>query len=287
MINKTTCALTLILLVLALGGCGKKEEAKPQEEPGVVGEAPAPAVTPGEMVLIPAGEYIIGSNEKDPIEKQVTNAYPEHKVKLAAFWIGKYEVTAREYLEFSGKTMYQAEGTADGKTWRTFFDMKKPSAPVVYVTVKDAEAYCKSLGERLPTEEEWEAAARGPKGYRFPWGNEWEDNRTNTYEAAGGVPVEIGTFNDVSAFGVHDMFGNVQEWTSTSYKPYKGNPKAGAQEYNMGYTVLKGLSCSYRNGKMTGLWSRAAQYPTYLANFGFRCAKDATPEEAAKAAPAK
>ncbi len=286
MIKKTNLALALILFGLLLGACGKKEEeATPQAEPEAAVQTPT--ITPGEMVLIPAGEYLIGSNEKDPVEKQVTNAYPEHKVKLNAFWIDKYEVTNKEYLEFSIKTSYQPEGAAEGKTWRTFFSPEKALVPVVYVTWKDSEEFCKAQGERLPTEDEWEAAARGPNGFRFPWGNDWVDNKSNTYEAGFGVPVDIGKFDDVSPFGVHDMFGNVQEWTANVYKPYPGNPKAGTKEYMMGFKVLRGMASRFRNAKMTGLWSRAAQYPNFLADFGCRCAKDATPEEAAKAAPAK
>jgi formylglycine-generating enzyme required for sulfatase activity len=287
MIKKTTYAFTIILMMLALAACGKKEEAQPETQETAAVQTPA--IKPGEMVLIPAGEYIIGSNDKDPENpKQFTNAYPEHKVKLPAFWIDKYEVTFREYLDFSTNTMYIAEGQEEGKTWRTFFSYDKANQPVVYITWKDADAYCKGVGKRLPTEVEWEAAARGPNGFRFPWGNEWEENRTNTAEAGFVVPVDIGKFNDVSPFGVYDMFGNVQEWTEGLYKAYKGNPKAGEQQFNSGYKVIKGLGSRYKNAKVSSLWARSAYLPSYLADFGCRCAKNATPEEAAKAvAPAK
>ena len=286
MIKKTTYALALLLIGFALAACSKPEEATPQEEP--VAADQAPAIVPGEMVLIPAGEYSIGTNEKDPSDpKQNTNAYPEHKVKVPAFWIDKYEVTGMQYLDFSVKTSYQPEGAAEGKTWRTFFSTEKPNVPVTYLTWKDADEYCKAQGKRLPTEDEWEAAARGPEGFRFPWGNEWIDNKANTYDSGYGVPVDIGKFDDVSPSGVHDMFGNVQEWTSTVYKAYRGNPKAGASEFNMGYKVLRGLSSRYKGGKLLGLWLRAAWQPNMLADFGCRCAKDATPEEAAQAGAAK
>jgi formylglycine-generating enzyme required for sulfatase activity len=122
----------------------------------------------------------------------------------------------------------------------------------------------------------------------FSLGNEWEANRSNTADAGFRVPVDIGKFNDVSPFGVCDMFGNVQEWTEGLYKAYKGNPKAGHQDFNSGYKVLRGLSSRYQNTKLSGLWARSAYSPSHLADFGCRCAKDATPEEAAKAvAPAK
>lgn len=284
MIRKSTCALAIIFVVFALGACAKKEEPQPQAQ-ATAPAAPTPTITPGEMALIPGGEYTIGTNEKDPTNKaEFTTAYPEHKAKLKAFWIDKYEVTMREYLDFSVKTGYEAEGAAEGKTWRTFFDPTKPNYPVVCVTWKDADAYCKASGKRLPTEEEWEAAARGPNGNRFPWGNEWIDNKANTAEAGYRAPEPVGQFDDVSALGVHDTLGNVQEWTSTWYKPYPGN-KAGG--FNASYRVVRGLSYLYTGSKFNGLWARSAYLPNYLAYFGCRCAKDATPEEAAKAAPAK
>lgn len=287
MIKKTIYALTLILVVLALGACGTKEAV--QTKPEAATSEQTPKVVLGEMVLIPAGEYTIGTNEPNPEnKKEFTNAYPEHKVKLPAFWIDKYEVTGRQYLDFSVKTSYVPEGESEGKTWRTFFSAERANNPVTYITWKDADAYCKGMGLRLPTEEEWEAAGRGPNSLRFPWGNEWEPNKANTLDAGFRVPVDVGKFDqDVSPFGVHDMFGNVQEWTSSMYKAYKGNPKAGAQEYNAGYRVLRGLGSRYTGAKSSGLWARTAYPPNYLADFGCRCAKDATPEEAAKAAPAK
>jgi len=284
MIRKTHYALALILVGLALGACGKKEEAQPQAE-----QAPAvqtPKITPGEMVLIPAGEYTIGTKEKKDADGKISDAYPEHKVKLDAFWIDKYEVTNTQYLDFSVNTSYVAEGESEGKTWRTFFSPDKANTPVVYLTWKDAEAYCKAGGKRLPTEEEWEAAARGSEGLRYPWGNQWDNNRTNTAEAGYRVPMDIGMFDDVSPFGVHDMFGNVQEWTASWLKAYPGNASKNSN-YGERFRVVRGLSSRWFGGKASGLWARSAYLPNFLADFGFRCAKSATPEEAAKAAPAK
>jgi formylglycine-generating enzyme required for sulfatase activity len=238
------------------------------------------------MVLIPAGEYTIGSPEKKDADGKIPDAYPEHKVKLNAFWIDKYEVTNREYLDFSVNTSYAAEGEAEGKTWRTFFSPEKANVPVVYLTWKDAEAYCKAGGMRLPTEEEWEAAARGPEGLRYPWGNEWDATRANTADAGTRLPVDVGTYNDVSPFGVHDMFGNVQEWTASWFTAYPGNNNKNPN-YGERFRVVRGFSFHWLGGKALALWARSAYLPNYLGDFGFRCAKDATPQEAAKGAPAK
>ena len=157
--------------------------------------------------------------------------------------------------------------------------------PVVYITWNDADAYCKAQGKRLPTEEEWEKAARGTEGFIYPWGNEWQDGMSNTYESGPGKAVAIGEFNDVSPFGVHDMLGNVQEWTASWYSSYKGNPK---RDPKSGQTlrVVRGLASRYR-GKMGHLYDRSAQQPNALYDFGCRCAKDATPEDVAQAAQAR
>lgn len=283
MIRKTLYALALILAVLALGACGKKEEATQPSGQSAVPEKPK--IVPGEMVLVPAGEYIIGNDDKDT-EGKLTDAYPKHTVKLPAFWIDKYEVTFKEFLDFSVNTSYVAEGETEGKTWRTFFSAEKANQPVVYITWKDADAYCKGMGKRLPTEVEWEAAARGPNGNRYPWGEQWEANRANTAEAPYKVPVDVGQFDDVSPFGVHDTFGNVQEWTGSWFKPYPGN-RTNNPNYGEKFRVVRGLSSRWYGGKSSGLYARSAYLPNFLADFGCRCAKDATPEEAAKAAPAK
>jgi formylglycine-generating enzyme required for sulfatase activity len=275
MSTKILTALLCTLLLILIGGCAKKEEPAATETATPATEAPA--IKPGEMVLIPAGEFILGANDKD------TAAYPEQKVNLPAFWIDKYEVTNAEFLDFAIKTGYQGEGAKEGKDWRQFFTPDKANYPVLFITWNDAVAYCKSLDKRLPTEPEWEKAARGPNGFRYPWGDKWEAGKSNTYESGLREPTAIGEYpGDVSPFGVHDMLGNVQEWTDSWYKAYKGNPKA---DPNFGerFRVVRGAS-SRIYGSRAHLWDRSAYLPKSLYDFGCRCAKDATPEEAAKAA---
>ena len=264
MFKKVFIAALALSVLCCLAACGKKEA-----EDVVPEESLAEEVVPGEMVLIPEGEFIMGSNDKS----DGTIAFPEHKVKLPAFWIDKYEVTNFEFMEFSIANKYAGEGVAKGKNWRDYFTLGKENVPVTTVTWKDAYEYCKAKGKRLPTEAEWEYAARGPNGNLYPWGNEWEDGRTNTYEM-GNDFVDVGQCNDVSYFGVHDMFGNVQEWTGTWYKTYPGgekDPSSGEK-----FRVVRGFSTTYK-GKLSFLYQRNAQAPTEQANYGFRCAKDAAP----------
>ena len=273
MLRKFGIVLFILTLVVAFSACGSKEEA------GSVGaKAPAkkstPKVVPGEMVLIPEGEFILGTDDKE----HPTAYYSGRTMTLPAFWIDKYEVTNMEFMDFSIKASYAGEGAKEGKDWRIFFTPDKANVPVVFITYNDAEAYCKANGKRLPTEFEWEKAGRGTEGFRYPWGNDWDASRTNTYESGYESPVAVGRFDDVSPFGVHDMMGNVQEWTSSKYLPYKGGKRDPNASEDM--KVVRGLSYLYR-GRLGSIFERTAYVPNYLSNFGFRCAKDATPEEAA------
>lgn len=277
MLKKGLIVMLTLLVLGSLIACGKKEAE--QEEAAAPVEETKPSVVPGEMVLIPAGEFILGTNKKDSI------AYPEQKANLPAFWIDKYEVTNYEFMKFSINNSYTGEGVKEGKDWRLFFTQGKENVPVVYITWNDAQAYCKAQGKRLPTEEEWEKAARGSNGFAYPWGNEWKEQSSNTFEAGPAKVVDVGQFNEISPYGVHDMLGNAQEWTGSWYVTYKGNPKADPKSGKT-LRVVRGLSYIYR-GKYGKLWDRSAQPPEALYDIGCRCAKDATPEDIAKAAQAK
>jgi formylglycine-generating enzyme required for sulfatase activity len=266
MFKKGLFVMLALSVMFCLTSCGKKAA---EIEDVVLEEPVVNQVTPGEMVLIPAGEFLMGSNNKSETD---ANAFPEHKVKLPAFWIDKYEVTNLEFMEFSSDNNYPGEGAGKGSDWRLFATLDKADVPVVYITWNDAVEYCKAKGKRLPTEQEWEYAARGPNGNVYPWGNEWENGRANTNEA-GREALDIGLFNDVSPFGVHDMLGNVQEWTGSWYKSYQGG--VSDSKYGETLRVVRGLSPTYR-GKAGNLWLRFAQPPSSLINFGIRCAKDAT-----------
>jgi formylglycine-generating enzyme required for sulfatase activity len=276
MLRKVTLVIAALSLALCFAACAKKEEPAPQ----VAAVPDKPPVVLGEMVLIPAGEFILGSSED-----KTNAAYPEQKINLPAYWIDKYEVTNSQFLDFAIKTGYQGEGAKEGKDWRQFFTPEKAKYPVLFITWNDAKAYCEAQGRRLPTEEEWEKAARGTDGRRFPWGNTWDPVKSNTYESGLRDPQEVGKFEDISSYGVHDMLGNVQEWTSSWYKPYKGNTQK-SENFGERYRVLRGASARMY-GSRAHLYDRSAYLPKSLYDFGCRCAKDATPEEAAKGVATK
>ena len=257
----------IVLLLLVVGACGRKEAEK---EAGKEAAPAKPAFTPGEMVLVPGGEFVFGENDKEK------PSYPEQKIDLPAFWIDKYEVTNGEYLQYCIDASYVSEGN-----WRLFFSPEKVGCPVVNITWNDAVTYCQGKGKRLPTEPEWEKAARGTDGRRYPWGEKWEPSRSNTYEASMRGPVAVNTFNDVSPYEVHDMLGNAQEWTADWYKAYKGNTKPN-KDFGERFRVLRGARWDIYGSRFR-ISDRSAALPKALYGYGFRCAKDATPEEAAKA----
>lgn len=268
--------LLVLTMVCIFTACGPKEQAEETEATEPTQEQAEPEIVPGEMVLIPAGEFIFGTEDKDSF-----GYFPARKMSLPAFWIDKYEITNLEFMDFTLESDYVGEDI-DGKSWRIFYSSADKAYVPAILTWNDADAYCKGKGKRLPTEEEWEKAARGTDGFLYPWGNEFEMNRSNTYESGIKEPAAIGRFDDVSPFGVHDMLGNVQEWTASEYKPYKGNPKKDPNAIP-GMRVVRGLG-SRHFGKKAKLFERFASLPSAIYDFGARCAKDATPEEAAQAA---
>jgi serine/threonine-protein kinase len=157
-----------------------------------------------EMVTIPAGEFLYGE------KKEV--------VYLPAYSIGKYPVTNAEYLIFVEETL---------RKWESPNGMNPGFAthPATYVTWHDAIAYCAWLSEkagekyRLPTEQEWEKAARGTDGREYPWGNEWEEGLCNTWESGISNTTVVGKYSQEgnSPYGCSDMAGNIWEWTGSWY----------------------------------------------------------------------
>ena len=219
----------------------------------------------------------MGSNTRMPDEG------PEHVVNLKRYYIDIYEVTNLQY-----KAFIDATGRRSPKHFRNrTYPKGKADHPVTYVGWKDAVAYCKWAGKRLPTDAEWEKAARGTKGRIFPWGNEFEVERANTpqrWQVLGkdGDTTPVGSFPEgKSPYGLYDMSGNVWEWTSSWYLAYPGNTHP-TENYGKKYKTLKGGSwwdCSfYECGISAPLFNRSFFLrSTKNSSFGFRCAADKVP----------
>ncbi|HXW01419.1 MAG TPA: SUMF1/EgtB/PvdO family nonheme iron enzyme, partial [Anaerolineae bacterium] len=178
------------------------------------------------LILIPAGEFLMGSDPK--VDKYARdNEQPQHRLYLPAYYIAKTPVTNAHYALFVQATQHRPPQNWTGK--------EPPKSekyhPVVYVSWKDAAAYCRWLAHvtgkpyRLPTEAEWEKAARGTDGRIYPWGNERNASRCNTYESGKSATTPVGSYpSGASPYGVLDMAGNGWEWCATKRdKPYPYN----------------------------------------------------------------
>ncbi len=248
-------------------GCSKTEEQPAADQQAAVDQTPAkPKV--GDMILIPAGEFIMG-NDKDKF------ASPLHKDNLPAYYIDAYEVTFGQWIEFTTKS-----GFTEESNWRSYYTVGKENFPVANITQDDAKAYAKWAGKRLPSEGEWEKAARGTEGFLYPWGNTWDPTKSNCGEYGMRNTVEVGQMQlDKSPYGVYDMMGNVQEWTADELKPYKGNKHTEEEAYQRHYQVVRGGSFVMYPSKGGGMftYTRSGYFPKAQYGLGFRCVKDAEP----------
>jgi formylglycine-generating enzyme required for sulfatase activity len=163
-----------------------------------------------EWVDVPAGEFMMGSDPAvDP------NAYddaemPQHPVYVDAFRISKYEVTNAQYAQCVRATVCDEPGQL-----QDYLDPAHADHPVVYVSWYDAQTFCEWVGGRLPTEAEWEYAARGTGGRIYPWGKEFAESKCNTSESGIDDTTEVGSYPDgASPYGAMDMAGNVWEWVA-------------------------------------------------------------------------
>ncbi len=230
------------------------------------------------MVLIPAGKFQMGSKDGKNDEK------PIHKVYLDAFYMDVYEVTNAQYKKFMEAMGYKAPTFWNG------LHFNKPDQSVVGVSWYDASAYAKWAGKRLPTEAEWEKAARGGLiGKRYTWGDALTHDHANYYGIGGRdvwkYTAPVGSFPP-NGYGLYDMTGNVWEWCADWYDEdhYSISPKSNPKGPESGtYKVLRGGS-SFSGDSLDGLGVNprtALRYSTeptvgYGTHFGFRCVQDVT-----------
>jgi sulfatase modifying factor 1 len=217
------------------------------------------------MMLVPAGEFVMGSNDN------MAAAKPAHTVFLDTFYIDKFEVTNALYLE-----CVEAGACTSGGSTR----LRNPvfsQYPVMDVTWYDANTYCEWRGVRLPTEAEWEKAARGTDERKFPWGNDPVTCERARYGDCGWFAIAVGQHPDgVSPYGVHDMAGNAWEWTNDwydvdyyNYSPVE-NPMGPEEE--TGWKSSRGGAWYYHADLMTAIWRNHAPVGVGYSYLGFRCA---------------
>lgn len=218
------------------------------------------------MVYIPETMFVMGDPSGDSDER------PPHLVKLKAFYIDQFEITNIQYRKFVKETNY------DEPTFWSDTHFNGDLQPVVGVSWDDARAYAKWAGKRLPTEAEWELAARSTDGREFPWGNSWYDKRCNSREAGINRVARVGSYPEgASPYGLHDMAGNVWEWCFDAYskdyykKRVKENPRGpqGGED-----KVLRGGSWGYDKVNLRSSNRFWEDKGVRNRHFGFRCVRD-------------
>lgn len=229
------------------------------------------AVDGMQLIHIPAGEFLMGSSKYD--RDLETNEIPQHSVYLDAFWISQTQVTNAMYARCAAEDACQY--SAGHAINPRYLDPAYADHPLVYVTWQSAMDYCTWSGGRLPTEAEWEKAARGTEGQKFTWGNTSPMLEQVNANNVVGDTTQVGQFlSGASVYGVLDMGGNVREWVWDWYDPYyyqysptdnPSGPVSGEKK------VLKGAGYSdiYRFVRPA---NRLAHDPTSPGiNRGFRC----------------
>lgn len=247
-----------------------------------------------EQIFIPAGEFIMGTQDPDAqhfFDNGV--AYPEvpmHTVYLDGYWIDKYEVTNGRYALCVADGFCKPPWVDFSNTHQEYYGNPEfDNYPVIMVDWWQANTYCEWTGGRLPTEAEWEKAARGTDGRRYPWGNDpITEDKANfcdvnctrghanpAFNDGYADTAPVGSYpNGASPYGLMDMAGNVWEWTSSIPVPYPYDPDDG-REAKDGYQYI------WRGGPWSnGTWwirstLRYKSVPKYwYENLGFRCASD-------------
>lgn len=254
---------------VALGLAARPGGAQEEERPG--------------MVRVPAGPFTMGSEGKaideDGAEK------PPHEVTLPAYWIDRTEVTCADYAVFLNAAGGDDEARRQWVVITPAFGLElddqgrwRPKAglerhPMTWVTWYGAQAYARWAGKRLPTEAEWEKAARGTDGRKFPWGNDFAPARfwlgQDRMHPVGEKP------DGASPYGCLDMAGNAWEWTSSLFKPYPYDPTDGREDPDAaGRRVARGGSW-VGEPYIAHASYRFRPEPTFAHGYlGFRCAAD-------------
>ena len=259
-----------------------------------------------EIIYIPAGSFLMGnSGVGNDATYSKSSELPQHSVTLSGYYIGKYLVTRGEYAKFisAGGYSNSAYWSSAGWSWKVSNSRTEPyywaasqnwgsgtftqtdNHPVVGVSYYECEAYCNWAGGRLPTEAEWEKAARwtGSHANVYPWGDTWDQEKCNNYydsNPAGGGYVKyqtspVGSYpSGASPYGCQDMAGNVWEWCADWYKSYPGS--SSPFDYTNSFRVLRGGGWDSPGSGVTRCACRSCGNPyDYWRNYGFRLSRSA------------
>jgi iron(II)-dependent oxidoreductase len=237
-----------------------------------------------EMVRVPAGAFFMGSDDGPEDER------PRHRVELEAFFIDRQQVTNLQFARFlnavgplgkRGERFYDTDDS-DARIHRRegqwLADPGHENRPVVEVSWFGAVAYCAWLGKRLPTEAEWEKAARGTDGRKFPWGNDPPDRERAHFGAGWNELIDVGRLPEgASPYGALDMAGNGWEWVSSAYRPYPYRAADGREDLTR--DEVRGTRGGGHDSSAAELTTThrgrhvSRNYRSGHHNIGFRCAR--------------
>lgn len=288
--------LTLLLACQSLTPSFTKDNTPTQtqeiiSQPTVVVQTPAEtpnssaAIPEIEMILVPEGEFVMG---RDNTNEEVG---PSHTVYLDAYYIDKYEVTNSQYRACVDAGICETPTKNRSHTRENYFDSPEfDSYPVIYINWDMAKAFCEWRGGYLPTEAQWEKAARGTDGQTYPWGEqEPADETFGNFKYEGyvedpqgltGDTVTVGSYEKgVSPFGVYDMIGNVYEWVADWFSPtyYQVSPLSNPLGPESGECIYGSGACKVTRGGawVSGAYSvsgRIESSPSSASEYvGFRC----------------
>jgi len=253
------------------------------------------------MVFVPPGSFEMGGDAEVSYSQCVElyvgdnckrgwfeDQEPIHTITLEAYYIDRFEVTNTNYAECVNSGPCERPANVDGVTQSGhFLNPQFADFPVVNVTWKNANTYCQWRGARLPTESEWEKAARGAQGYLYPWGDVFDGSMVNFcdvncdrdfahpgFDDGYTTTAPVGSYPDAdSPYGVYDMAGNVWEWVVDWYDTYPGGNPNASQYFGEVFRVLRGGAWNY-SGFFASTIHRFYREPTDARPFiGFRCAK--------------
>jgi len=263
----------------------KTDGDKTTANKAVTNTASAPAEKDSEMVLIPAGEFLMGTDDIDASGKSQEFGFneplylpeqPQRKLHLDAYYMDKYEVTNAKFKAYLyGLGMYSR---TEIESVISRLEMEQGNLPVRSLPWERANEYCLFFGKRLPTEAEWEKAARGTDGREYPWGNDWNPDYVNAGQGESDL-TPVGSFEEGKSFyGLYDMGGNVMEWTADWFEAYPG-AEYKSPNYGQKRRVARGGSWGGVGHYVIPHYFRTGyrfNFPPEMAfnDVGFRCVKD-------------
>jgi formylglycine-generating enzyme required for sulfatase activity len=254
-------AVAVIVVVLVAGGIVWRNWTPKQNPATEIRQARPADAKASDMVPIPAASFMMGERGSDDPDVSLA-----HEVRVGPFYMDRVPVTNARFREFLRSSNRVSQSTASDAS------AERDQWPVARITWDEAAAYCLAQGRRLPSEAEWEFAARGTQGRLYPWGEIFNPSAANSLEAGIGHPEPVGSRPlNVSPHGAADMSGNVWQWCADEYKPYAGARPA--FHIPSGARVIRGGSFQSDRLHVKAVTRNLELPSTRSPVIGFRCAK--------------